>query len=254
MRNKIVVANWKMNTDEYESKNLTYEILKYLDKTNNPSVYKILCVPFPFLNKIHNMCEGVNMLFVGAQNCSAFESGAYTGEVSSAMLKSLSISYAIVGHSERRIMFKEADDVILEKMKRLISKQIIPIYCCGEPFAERKKKNHIRYVLNQIEQSVCNFKKEEIKKVVIAYEPIWAIGTGITAELEDVQEMHFAIRKFIRSKYGSSVSKNLSLLYGGSVNPLNAKQIFDLPDVDGGLIGGASLKSQDFIDIVNSIT
>ena len=168
MRNKIVVANWKMNTDEYESKNLTYEILKYLNKTNNPSVYKILCVPFPFLNKIHNMCEGVNMLFVGAQNCSAFESGAYTGEVSSAMLKSLSISYAIVGHSERRIMFKEADDVILEKMKRLISKQIIPIYCCGEPFAERKKKNHIRYVLNQIEQSVCNFKKEEIKKVMIA--------------------------------------------------------------------------------------
>ena len=254
MRNKIVVANWKMNTDEYESKNLTYEILKYLDKTNNPSVYKILCVPFPFLNKIYNMCEGVNMLFIGAQNCSAFESGAYTGEVSSAMLKSLSISYVIVGHSERRIMFKESDDLILEKMKRLISKQITPIYCCGEPFAERKKKNHIRYVLNQIEQSVCNLKKEEIKKVIIAYEPIWAIGIEITVELKDVQEMHFAIRKFIRSKYGSSVSKNLTLLHGGSVNPLNAKQIFDLPDVDGGLIGGASLKSQDFIDIVNSIT
>ena len=254
MRNKIVVANWKMNKDDHESKSLTYEILKYLDKTNNLSVYKILCVPFPFINRINNMCAGVDMLFVGAQNCSAFESGAYTGEVSSAMLKSLSILYAIVGHSERRIMFKESDDLILEKMKRLISKQIIPIYCCGEPFAERKKKNHIRYVLNQIEQSVCNLKKEEIKKVVIAYEPIWAIGTGITAELEDVQEMHFAIRKFIRLKYGSSVSKNLSLLYGGSVNPLNAKQIFDLPDVDGGLIGGASLKSQDFIDIVNSIT
>ena len=253
MRNKIVAANWKMNKDEHESKNLTYEILKYLDKTNNPSVYKILCVPFPFINRITNMCVGVNMLFVGAQNCSAFESGAYTGEVSSAMLKSLSISYVIVGHSERRVMFKESDDLILEKMKKLISKQIIPIYCCGEPYIERKKKNHIRYVLNQVKQSVCNLKKEEIKKIVIAYEPIWAIGTGIKAELEDVQEMHFAIRKFIRSKYGSSISKNLSLLYGGSVNPLNAKQIFDLPDVDGGLIGGASLKSQDFIDIVNSI-
>ena len=253
MRNKIVAANWKMNKDEHESKNLTYEILKYLDKTNNPSVYKILCVPFPFINRITNMCVGVNMLFVGAQNCSAFESGAYTGEVSSAMLKSLSISYVIVGHSERRVMFKESDDLILEKMKKLISKQIIPIYCCGEPYTERKKKNHIRYVLNQVKQSVCNLKKEEIKKIVIAYEPIWAIGTGITAELEDVQEMHFAIRKFISSKYGSSISKNLSLLYGGSVNPLNAKQIFDLPDVDGGLIGGASLKSQDFIDIVNSI-
>ena len=253
MRNKIVAANWKMNKDEHESKNLTYEILKYLDKTNNPSVYKILCVPFPFINRITNMCVGVNMLFVGAQNCSAFESGAYTGEVSSAMLKSLSISYVIVGHSERRVMFKESDDLILEKMKKLISKQIIPIYCCGEPYVERKKKNHIRYVLNQVEQSVCNLKKEEIKKIVIAYEPIWAIGTGIKVELEDVQEMHFAIRKFIRSKYGSSISKNLTLLYGGSVNPLNAKQIFDLPDVDGGLIGGASLKSQDFIDIVNSI-
>ena len=164
MRNKIVAANWKMNQDEYESKNLTYEILKHLNKTNNPSVYKILCVPFPFLNRISDMCEGVDMLFVGAQNCSAFESGAYTGEVSSAMLKSLSISYVIVGHSERRVMFKESDDLILEKMKRLILKQIIPIYCCGEPYAERKKKNHIRYVLNQIEQSICNLKKKEIKK------------------------------------------------------------------------------------------
>ena len=252
---KIIIGNWKLNLDHLEAIQLLQKLNYTIEEGKEEKIDIVVSPSHTSLRSIQTIIDTDKLnIQLSAQDVSQFSGGAYTGEVSSAMLKSLSISYAIVGHSERRIMFKEADDVILKKMKRLISKQIIPIYCCGEPFAERKKKNHIRYVLNQIEQSVCNFKKEEIKKVMIAYEPIWAIGTGITAELEDVQEMHFAIRKFIRSKYGGSVSKNLSLLYGGSVNPLNAKEIFDLPDVDGGLIGGASLKSQDFIDIVNSIT
>ena len=251
MRNKIVAANWKMNKDEHESKNLTYEILKHLDKTNNPSVYKILCVPFPFINRITNMCVGVNMLFVGAQNCSAFESGAYTGEVSSAMLKSLSISYVIVGHSERRVMFKESDDLILEKMKKLISKQIIPIYCCGEPYTERKKKNHIRYVLNQVKQSVCNLKKEEIKKIVIAYEPIWAIGTGVAAELDIIEKNMKLIKKIINNI--SANNCNIYLLYGGSVNKHNAAEIFKLTDVNGFLIGSASLEVDSLYGIYKQI-
>jgi|TARA_B110000263_G_scaffold246774_1_gene258407 triosephosphate isomerase len=252
MRAKIIAANWKMNKDEYESKKLTFEILKHLNKNNNFSVNKILCVPFPFLSAIINMCSGIRGLFIGAQNCSSNTSGAYTGEVSSSMLKSLSVKYTIVGHSERREFFNESDALILEKIKRLVSEKMIPIYCCGEPFDARSNNTHIKYVLNQIEDSIFKLSKEEVKNIIVAYEPIWAIGSGKTAELDNIQEMHLAIRKFIRSKFGNSISKNTPILYGGSVNPLNAKNIFDLPDVDGGLIGGASLNSQDFIDIVNS--
>tara|TARA_B110000881_G_C18529101_1_gene492003 strand:- start:824 stop:1336 length:513 start_codon:yes stop_codon:yes gene_type:complete len=168
------------------------------------------------------------------------------------MLKSLSVRYTIVGHSERRNFFSESESLILEKIKRLISEKMTPLYCCGEPLEERSKGSHIKYVLNQIENSIFKLSKEEVKNIIIAYEPIWAIGSGKTADLDNIQEMHLAIRKGIRSKFGRSISKNISILYGGSVNPLNAKQIFDLSDVDGGLIGGASLNSQDFIDIVNS--
>ena len=252
MRSKIIAANWKMNKDEYESKKLTFEILKHLNKNNNISVNKVLCVPYPFLSTIINMCSGIGGLFVGAQNCSNNTSGAFTGEVSCSMLKSLSVRYTIVGHSERRNFFSESESLILEKIKRLISEKMTPLYCCGEPLEERSKGSHIKYVLNQIENSIFKLSKEEVKNIIIAYEPIWAIGSGKTADLDNIQEMHLAIRKGIRSKFGRSISKNISILYGGSVTPLNAKQIFDLSDVDGGLIGGASLNSQDFIDIVNS--
>ena len=252
MRSKIIAANWKMNKDEYESKKLTFEILKHLNKNNNKSINKILCVPFPFLSTIINMCSGIEGLFVGAQNCSSNIDGPYTGEVSCVMLKSLSVRYTIVGHSERRGLFGESESLILEKIKRLVAENMIPIYCCGESLEERDKGSHIKCVLNQIEDSIFKLSKEEVKNVIIAYEPIWAIGTGKTADLEDIQEIHLAIRKGIRSKFGRFISKNISILYGGSVSPLNAKQIFDLSDVDGGLVGGASLNSQDFIDIVNS--
>ena len=253
MPKSIIAANWKMNNDEYSSKKLTYEFLKFLSKKNNPAVLKILCVPYPFIATINNMCEGQDSVYIGAQNCSNFIEGAYTGEVSAEMLKSLSVDYVILGHSERREIFSESNKEILDKIKLVISNNLVPIFCCGEPLNIREQNNHIEYVLNQLNESIIKLKKSEAKKSVIAYEPIWAIGSGKTASLKDIKEMHAAIRNHLKSNFNNSVSKSISILYGGSVKPTNAKEIFDLQDVDGGLIGGASLVAQDFIDIVNSI-
>ena len=254
MAQNIIAANWKMNNDEYSSKKLAYEFLKLLDRKNDNKTLKILCVPYPFLSSIDNMCGGTDSVFVGAQNCSSFEQGAYTGEVSTLMLKSLGIKYVIIGHSERRELFSETNEEILNKTTQSLEKQISPIFCCGEPLSIRDKGTHVDYVLNQLQETVLKLNKESFKKVIIAYEPIWAIGSGKTAKNEDIKEMHGAIRDGIKSKYGSSISKSTSILYGGSVKAINAKEIFDLEDVDGGLIGGASLEAQEFIDIVNSIS
>ncbi|MBV19770.1 MAG: triose-phosphate isomerase [Cytophagia bacterium] len=254
MAQNIIAANWKMNNDEYSSKKLTYEFLKLLNRKNNNKTLKILCVPYPFLSSIDNMCGGTESVFVGAQNCSSFEEGAFTGEVSTLMLKSLGIKYVIIGHSERREFFSETNEEILNKTTQSIEKGISPIFCCGESLAIRNKGVQVDYVLNQLQETVFKLNKESFKKVIIAYEPVWAIGSGKTAENIDIKEIHGAIRKGIKSKYGSVVSKSTSILYGGSVKAVNAKEIFDLEDVDGGLIGGASLKAQEFIDIVNSIS
>jgi triosephosphate isomerase len=254
MAQNIIAANWKMNNDEYSSKKLTYEFLKLLNRKNNNKTLKILCVPYPFLSSIDNMCGGTESVFVGAQNCSSFEEGAFTGEVSTLMLKSLGIKYVIIGHSERREFFSETNEEILNKTTQSIEKGISPIFCCGESLAIRNKGAQVDYVLNQLQETVFKLNKESFKKVIIAYEPVWAIGSGKTAENIDIKEIHGVIRKGIKSKYGSVVSKSTSILYGGSVKAVNAKEIFDLEDVDGGLIGGASLKAQEFIDIVNSIS
>ncbi len=254
MAQKIIAANWKMNNDEYSSKKLTYEFLKLLNINNNPEILKILCVPHPFLLSIDNMCAGAESVFVGAQNCSSFEQGAFTGEVSALMLKSLGVKYVIIGHSERRELFSEKNEELLNKVLQSVEKNISPIFCCGEPLSIRNTNNHIEYVINQLEETVLKLNKENFQKLIIAYEPIWAIGSGKTAFNEDIKEMHIAIRKRIKQKYGSSVSRKTSILYGGSVKTINAKEIFDIEDVDGGLIGGASLKAQEFIDIVNSIS
>ncbi len=253
MSKKIIAANWKMNNDEYSSKALAYEFLKLLNNQNNLNTIKILCVPFPFLSIIHNMCQGAESVFVGAQNCSSYNEGAYTGEVSAKMLQSLKIPYVIIGHSERRELFFEKSHDLILKAQAAIENNIQPIFCCGEPLDIREKNDHINYVINQLDETVFSLNSNSFSKITIAYEPIWAIGSGKTASNEEIQEMHAAIRKSIKKKYGSSVSQNISLLYGGSVKSINAKEIFDLKDVDGGLIGGASLDAQEFIDIVNSI-
>ena len=254
MAQNIIAANWKMNNDEYSSKKLTYEFLKLLNRKNNPKTLKVLCVPHPFLLSIDNMCTGTESVFVGAQNCSSFKQGAFTGEVSAVMLKSLGIKYVIIGHSERRDFFSETNEELLNKVLRSVERNISPIFCCGEPLIFRNKNNHLEYVINQLKETVLKLNKESFQKVIIAYEPVWAIGSGKTASNEEIEEMHVAIRKTIKQKFGSSVSKNTSILYGGSVNAFNAKEIFEINDVNGGLIGGASLQAQEFIDIVNSIS
>ncbi len=254
MAQNIIAANWKMNNDEYSSKKLTYEFLKLLNRKNDPKTLKVLCVPHPFLLSIDNMCNGNESVFVGAQNCSSFKQGAFTGEVSAVMLKSLGIKYVIIGHSERRELFSETNEELLNKVLLSVERNISPVFCCGEPLIFRNKNNHLEYVINQLKETVLKLNKESFQKVIIAYEPVWAIGSGKTASNEEIEEMHVAIRKTIKQKFGSSVSKNTSILYGGSVNANNAKEIFEINDVNGGLIGGASLQAQEFIDIVNSIS
>ena len=252
MAKRIVAANWKMNNDEYSSKSLAYEFLKLVSSQNNPDTLKILCVPFPFLATINLMCQGAESVYVGAQNCSSFEKGAFTGEVSANMLQSLKIPYVIIGHSERRELFKETNEDLIKKVSLALDNNISPIFCCGEPLDIRKNNHHLEYVINQLEETIFSLTADNFSKLIIAYEPIWAIGTGKTASNDEIQEIHSAIRNSIKKKYGSSTSKKTSILYGGSVKSINAKEIFDLKDVDGGLIGGASLNAQEFIDIVNS--
>ena len=253
MPKKIVAANWKMNNDEYSSKKLTFDFLKSISESNNTKVLKILSVPFPFLNTVSKMCEGVESVFVSAQNLSSYSEGAYTGEVSAKMLSSISIPFSLVGHSERRELFGETDNVIFSKICLLLENNITPIFCCGEPIHVRNNNTHLTYVEEQLNLSVFKLKSSQFKNLIIAYEPVWAIGTGKTASENDISEMHNHIRNLIKSKYSSSLSNDTSIIYGGSINPQNAKLIFDIRNVDGGLVGGASLNAKDFIDIVNSI-
>lgn len=253
MPKKIVAANWKMNNDEYSSKKLTFDFLKSISESNNTKVLKILSVPFPFLNSVSKMCEGVESVFVSAQNLSSYSEGAYTGEVSAKMLSSISIPFSLVGHSERRELFGETDNVVFSKICLLLENNITPIFCCGEPIDVRNNNTHLTYVEEQLNLSVFKLKSSQFKNLIIAYEPVWAIGTGKTASENDISEMHNHIRNLIKSKYSSSLSNDTSIIYGGSINPQNAKLIFDIRNVDGGLVGGASLNAKDFIDIVNSI-
>ena len=181
MPKKIVAANWKMNNDEYSSKKLTFDFLKYISESNNTKVLKILSVPFPFLNTVTKMCEGVESVFVAAQNSSNYSEGAYTGEVSAKMLSSISVPFSLVGHSERREVFGESDDIVFAKTSLLLENNITPIFCCGEPINIRKDNSHLSFVEEQLNLSVFKLKSSEFKKIIIAYEPVWAIGTGETA-------------------------------------------------------------------------
>jgi triosephosphate isomerase len=189
---------------------------------------------------------------LGAQNCYSKASGAYTGEISADMLKSAGVEYVILGHSERREYFNETNQLLKEKTDMVLSRGMTPLFCCGETLAQREAGIHIGFVSDQLTESLFHLDAETIKKVVIAYEPIWAIGTGVTASTEQAQEMHAMIRKHLASKYGEEVASKISILYGGSAKPSNAKELFACPDVDGGLIGGASLVARDFVDIAKS--
>lgn len=249
IRKKIVAGNWKMNKTMSEARSLVEEIKKH----NLPdNVTVVLCPPSLYADAINQLINGVKNLHLGAQNVHQETSGAYTGEVSIDMLKSVGVEFVIIGHSERRASSRESSAHITQKIKSLSAAGVTPIYCCGEPLAIREKGTHVSYVAKQIRNELFGFSGDEIKNLVIAYEPIWAIGTGKTASSDQAQEMHAALRNVFAKKYGKEIAEGISILYGGSCNAANAKEIFGKPDVDGGLIGGASLKAKDFVTIVQS--
>ncbi|HRG58764.1 MAG TPA: triose-phosphate isomerase [Bacteroidia bacterium] len=250
MRLKIVAGNWKMNNTFDEAKTLINKVINE-SQTDNHNQVNIFAVPFPFLITAHDLALNHTQFAIASQNCSSFAKGAYTGEVSAAMLASIGIKYCLVGHSERRTLFNEKSSVLLDKLKLLLAHDIRPIWCCGEQFEDRNNHNFFKVVQSQLEQEVFQLSKEEIKKVIIAYEPVWAIGTGLTASPAQAQEMHAFIRAQILLKFDKEVADNISILYGGSCNAENAKELFSLADVDGGLIGGASLQSESFVKLIS---
>ncbi|MFK8009828.1 MAG: triose-phosphate isomerase [Saprospiraceae bacterium] len=248
-RQLIVAGNWKMNTTLKEGEKLAKAIVKK-SKANDPLV--IMAAPFTHLQSIGEIVKEAKGVEVAAQNCSNELSGAYTGEVSVGMLKSVGVKYVILGHSERRQYFKEGNALLAKKTNTVLGNGMLPIFCCGEPLSVRKAGNHARHVSKQLREGLFHLSKKDFGKVVIAYEPIWAIGTGVTASPEQAQEMHDKIRKMIARKYGDKIADATTILYGGSVKPANAKEIFSQPDVDGGLVGGASLKATDFSQIIKA--
>lgn len=251
MRKKIVAGNWKCNTNLSEGIELAKQVNQMLTLAPAPGVTVILGTPFTHLAKV---VETVNPAIIGvaAQNCAAEPKGAFTGEVSVEMIKSTGAACVIIGHSERREYYAETGNVLNKKIALAIAAGLTPIYCCGEPLAIREAGTQNTFVKNQLEETVFNLTEADFKKLIIAYEPIWAIGTGKTATSGQAQEIHAYIRSVISRKYGSETAQSTSILYGGSCNAQNAKELFANTDVDGGLIGGASLKAADFIQIVNS--
>jgi triosephosphate isomerase (TIM) len=252
MRQKIVAGNWKMNKTSEEARALTSEILGMVADEVKGNVKVIFCTPFPYLVSTSNQLGNNTRISVGAQNCSEHEWGAYTGEVSAPMLKSINIPYVLIGHSERRQYFGENGKLLAKKVDVALKHGLTPIFCCGEPLDVREKNEHEKLVKQQVEESLFHLDAAVLQKIVIAYEPVWAIGTGKTATAQQAQDMHAVIRKHLAGKYGQPVADSISILYGGSVNAANAKELFSCPDVDGGLVGGASLKSREFTEIIKS--
>ena len=252
MRKQIAAANWKMNLSLEEGLKLIKDILeaKIIMDSKQEAVF---AVPFPYLINIKNSIADKPNFYVAAQNCASEKAGAYTGETSAQMISSIDIRYVIIGHSERREYYNETNAILSKKMELALANNLIPIFCCGEPLEIRQGNNQNEFVKKQLEESLFHLSAEEISKIVIAYEPIWAIGTGLTASSLQAQEMHFHIRKVFADKYGQEIAENISILYGGSVKAANADEIFSQPDVDGGLVGGASLIAQEFITIIKSL-
>lgn len=248
MRKQIVAGNWKMNKNLQQGMELCNSILNQLEASNKEV---ILAVPFTHLTVLSELIKGSD-LKLAAQNCHHKLSGPYTGEISASMLASLGVDYVIIGHSERR-EYNEEDNVLLrKKVDTALSQNLKVIYCCGETHNDRSSGVHFDMIAEQIIEVIYHLSSREIKNIVIAYEPIWAIGTGDIATSVQAQEMHIHIRKVIASKYGRDVANDISILYGGSCKPSNAQELFSQSDVDGGLIGGASLNAEDFISIIKA--
>jgi triosephosphate isomerase len=250
MRQKIVAGNWKCNTTLQEGIELAKAVDTIVAKEGAKDVTVVLGTPFTHITKVVETVDAAR-IGVAAQNCAAEAKGAFTGEVSAAMVKSTGANYVILGHSERREYYGETSEILNKKVALALKSGLTPIFCCGEALEIRQAGTHNEYVKQQLEETIFNLSAEDFKKVVIAYEPIWAIGTGVTATSEQAQEMHANIRSAISAKFGAEVAESTPILYGGSCNAKNAKELFANKDVDGGLIGGASLKAEDFIQIIN---
>ena len=252
MRKQIAAANWKMNLTYQQAEKLLDEVLSAKIELG-PDQLTVFAVPFPYLIMANSAVANQQNYFIAAQNCYDKKSGAYTGEVSVEMLESVGIKYCVIGHSERREYFGESNQTLADKVNICLQYEITPIFCCGEPLPVREKEEQNKYVQVQLEESLFHLAADELKRVVIAYEPIWAIGTGKTASTEQAQEMHSHLRSVLAGKYGQDVADEISILYGGSVKANNAAELFASPDVDGGLVGGASLVASDFIKIIQAL-
>lgn len=253
MRKQIAAANWKMNLTFQEGEKLLDEILS-ADIKMAPHQLTIFAVPYPYLLMTRSEVEeDTANYYVAAQNCHHKKSGAYTGEVAAPMLHSMNINYCVIGHSERREYFAESNAMLAEKVNLCLEHYITPIFCCGEPLSVREAGTQNEYVAAQLKESLFHLSAEKISTLVIAYEPIWAIGTGKTATTEQAQEMHQYLRSVLAGQYGEEVAGNIPILYGGSVKAANAKELFGCPDVDGGLVGGASLVAAEFLEIMKAL-
>ncbi|MBC7553843.1 MAG: triose-phosphate isomerase [Taibaiella sp.] len=252
MRNKIVAANWKMNLKLSEGANLVNGILQGMPAISE-NCKVVIAPPYLHITQTIAQLKGIEHIFTGAQNCHSENSGAYTGEVSAAMLADAGVQYVIIGHSERREYCNEDSALLAKKVNQALAGNMHVIFCCGEPLEIRDANTQNEHVARQIEEGLFHLDAPQLKNITIAYEPIWAIGTGRVASSGQAQEIHAYIRKTIAEKYGAEAADNISILYGGSCKPSNAAELFACADVDGGLIGGAALKAEEFLGIIKAM-
>lgn len=251
MRKKIIAANWKMNLNYAEAMSLADAFVDSVEDLGHCSI--ILAAPFVFLRDLVSRIQSHTDFSIAAQNCYGEEKGAFTGEISASMLASIGVEYVIIGHSERRTIFKEDNVLIVKKINMALEHGLIPVYCCGEDLIQRNAGHHFSTVEQQLSKELFHIDKAQVGECIIAYEPVWAIGTGINASATEIQEMHFFIRQKINEVYGKKISERISIIYGGSVSKKNVDEIFKCLDVDGGLVGGASLKAEEFLAIILSM-
>jgi len=247
MRRKVIAGNWKMNMDVHQSQKLVSEILNGLGKDSKAEV--IVCPPYTSLSEVNSLLKGTQIK-LGAQNMYFEESGAYTAEISADMLKSVGCEYVILGHSERRVIFNESDELVNKKIKSALAKGLKPIFCVGELLEQREKGETMKVVSSQIEKGLEGISAEQMKNIIFAYEPVWAIGTGKTATPQQAQEVHLFIRELVTENFSSIVAEKLIIQYGGSVKPDNSRELLLQKDIDGALVGGACLKADSFLSII----
>ena len=252
MRKQIAAANWKMNLTYQQAEKLIDDLMA-LPHQLSEHQQAIFAVPFPYLQMVANKLAGKQNVFVAAQNCSNKKSGAYTGETSLEILQSIGVNHVVIGHSERREYFNESNQLLAEKVDICLANNATPIFCCGESLSVREANEQDAFVAKQLKESLYHLSATDVQKVIIAYEPIWAIGTGKTATSQQAQDIQAFIRQQLAAQYDEATANNISILYGGSVKASNAKEIFSQADVDGGLVGGASLIAEEFNTIINSL-